>query len=349
MLLPIFGGVPVFGQSFTFNDVEVSAGSKQHFSIPISDGESETIIPVTVFHGSKTGPVLGITTGVHGFEYAPILAGQRLIKKIDPATLQGTVILVQIANVGSFLGRSPFINPLDDKNLNRVFPGKPDGTITERIADFISNQVIGRSDYFVDMHSGDAPEDLMSYSAYYHNEEKPEVSAKGREMAAAMGYDHVVVFNTTGKDYLKPEFPSLYCSAEAFKRNIPAVDIECGRLGMIEEDAVADIVEGILSMLGQLEMSSTEVIKRTSIAYIWERSYVSSDFEGFFYPAKESGDFVKKGMTVGKVTDFFGKILSVVSSPGDGYILYLLGTPPVNKGETLLSLAKIESIRTDEE
>ena len=335
--------------SFLFQDQSVEPGTKKHFTIPISDSENKSEIPVTIFHGSTSGPVLGITAGVHGFEYAPILAGQRLIKEIDPMTLQGTIILVQIANVGSFLGRSPFTNPMDDKNLNRVFPGKPDGTITERIADFISNQVIGRSDYFVDMHSGDAPEDLMSYSAYYHNDEKPEASAKGREMAAAMGYDHVVVFNTTGKDYLKPEFPSLYCSAEAFKRNIPAVDIECGRLGMIEEEAVADIVEGILSMLGQLKMSSTETIKKPGIAYIWERSYVSSEFEGFFYPAKASGDFVKKGMKIGEITDFFGKSLSVITSPGDGYILYMLGTPPVKKGETLLSLAKIESIKTDEE
>ena len=126
------------GQSyFEFAGEQIAPGIKQHFKIPLSDGEHHAILPITVFQGSMDGPVLGITAGVHGYEYAPILAGQQLIKKINSSELSGTIILVQIANVGSFLGRSPYTNPMDDKNLNRVFPGKADGTITERIAHFI--------------------------------------------------------------------------------------------------------------------------------------------------------------------------------------------------------------------
>ena len=333
---------------FVFGGSEVAAGTKQHFTIPISDGEDRTVIPITVFHGVQTGPVLGVTAGVHGFEYPPIVASQRLLKTIDVGALKGTLILVQIANVAGFLGRSAFTNPLDDKNLNRVFPGREDGTITERIAYFLSNEVIGRSDYFIDMHGGDAPEDLMPYVAYYHHDDKPDVSSKGKRLAAAMGFEHVVVFNTNGKDYVKPEFPSLYCSAEAFKRDIPAVDVECGRLGMVEEEAVDAIVNGIRSVMGQLEMTDQSPAKTESVAYIWDRSSISSEFEGFFYPARESGDFVKKGMKIGEITNFFGELLSTIFAPRDGIVLYILGTPPVNKGETIVSLANIESIRTDE-
>src|ERR1700722_5699797 len=93
-----------------------------------------TTIPITVIKGSKPGPVLALTAGIHGYEYPPILALQRLqVKK-----LAGTLIIVHVANMPSFLGRTVYFSPLDGKNLNRVFPGKKDGTEAEQIAHAIT-------------------------------------------------------------------------------------------------------------------------------------------------------------------------------------------------------------------
>ena len=344
MLFYTFWGGGVKGQSpFEFEGQSVAPGSKAHITVKVADDQDhETFIPITVFHGNVKGPVLGITAGVHGYEYAPILASQELIKRIDPKTLTGTIILVQIANVPSFLGRSPYTNPMDGKNLNRSFPGDPKGSMTERMADFISKKVIGRSNYFVDMHSGDAPEDLMAYAAYYQHDHYPEISEKGRQMVTHMGFDHVVVFKTTGKDYLKPENPSLYCSAEAFKQGIPSVDIECGRLGMIEQRLVEKIVVGMESLLGHLGMNNREPVNTPKIAFIEERFSQSSSHTGFFYPLKSSGDYIVKGMEIGTITDFFGRVLEEVYAVESGVILYMLGTPPVNKGETLVSMGVIK-------
>ncbi len=327
---------------FDFNGKSVSPGTKEHFTITIADQDTATFIPVTVFHGKESGPVLGITAGVHGYEYAPILAGQKLIKEIDPEELRGTVILVQVANVGSFLGRSPYTNPLDDRNLNRSFPGDAEGTITERVASFISEKIIPRCTYFVDAHSGDAPEDLMPYSAYYQHDKKEDISSKGREMAKHMGFDHVIVFKTTDKDYMKKGAPSLYCSAQAFKWGIPAVDIECGRLGMVEEKFVEKIVAGLGSLLNYLEMTDGDPVVSQGIAFVEERSYMSSSYTGFFYPLKSGGDYVRKGMKIGYITDFFNKTRDVVYADTSGIILYMLGTPPVNKGETLVAIGIIK-------
>jgi len=171
---------PKSAESFTFQNEQVSAGSKKHFTVEISSDEHTTTMPITIFQGSQEGPVVGITTGVHGYEYAPILAGQQLIKKINPKDLKGTLILVQIANVESFLNRSPYFNPQDGKNLNRVFPGSESGTITEKLAHFITTEIISKCDYFVDIHSGDAPEDLMPYAAYYQHDDMPDISIKGK-------------------------------------------------------------------------------------------------------------------------------------------------------------------------
>ncbi len=329
----------LMGQSsFTFLGDVVAPGSKRHWTIPISSTQDSTVIPITIFHGTKSGPVLGITAGVHGYEYAPIMAGQKLIERINPQELSGTVILVQIANLGSFLGRSPYVNPMDDKNLNRVFPGSADGTITERIAHFISEEVIGRSTHFIDMHSGDAPEDLVAYVGYYQNDNMPEVSKIGKSMAMAAGYDYIIEFRTTDKDYLKEGNLSLYCSAEAFKRGLPAMDFECGRLGIIEPHLIEKITYGVERILIELKMAEGELDASPSQLFFPERAYVSSDFEGIFYPLKKSGDYVSKGMHVGYVTDFFGKHIQEVYAPETGVVLFILGTPPVNRGESLIGI-----------
>ncbi len=344
-LTAILGLIVIFqvaGQTpFEFEGKTIPPGTKQHFTINLTDQQHQAIIPITVFHGQTDGPVLGITAGVHGYEYAPILAGQVLIEKIDPAALSGTVIFVQIANVASFLGRSPYTNPKDGKNLNRSFPGSPSGSITDRVADFISEKVIGRSDFFVDMHSGDAPEDLMAYSAYYQHDDKTTISEQGRQMAIHMGFDHVVVFKTTGKDYMEPDKPSLYCSAEAFKRGIPAVDLECGRLGMIEPVFVDKIVVGVKSLLKHLQMTVGQPIITTKTVFIEERSFQSSKHTGFFYPHKSSGDYVVEGMKIGYITDLFGRPLQDVYADTTGVILFMLGTPPVNAGETLVAIGVV--------
>ena len=328
--------------SFDFEGQSITPGTKQHFTVSISDQNNETTIPITVFHGKTDGPVLGITAGVHGYEYAPILAGQKLLKLIDPTKLTGTVVLVHVANVPSFLGRSPYTNPMDEVNLNRAFPGNPIGTITERIADYISQKVIARCDFFVDMHSGDAPEDLMAYAAYYEHDDFEQISKDGHQLAIHMGFDHIVIFKTTEKDYMKKEFPSLYCSAEAFKQGIPAVDVECGRLGIIEPIFVEKIVAGLESLLRYLKMIPGLPITTKGIAFIEDRTYQSSAHNGFFYPAKTSGDYVVEGMKIGTITDFFGETLDEVYAEKSGVILYMLGTPPIKKGETIVNIGEIK-------
>ncbi|MDP1572124.1 MAG: succinylglutamate desuccinylase/aspartoacylase family protein [Vicinamibacterales bacterium] len=123
-------------EAFAIGGQRVAAGERLDLDLQIPAGTSDpaTRIPVTVFHGASDGPVLALTAGVHGYEFPPILAAQALLDRIDPARLRGTVILVRIANVEAFEQRVPYVNPFDRQNLNRSFPGRSDGTPTERIA-----------------------------------------------------------------------------------------------------------------------------------------------------------------------------------------------------------------------
>ncbi|MBI3949226.1 MAG: succinylglutamate desuccinylase/aspartoacylase family protein [Acidobacteria bacterium] len=121
-----------------------------------------TRIPISVFHGLRPGPVLALVAGNHGYEYTPILALQRLRARLDPQALAGTVIMVHVANMPSLLRRTIYYSPIDGKNLNRAYPGRKDGTASDRIAYAITKEVIERCDYLVDLHCGDGSAVLCS-------------------------------------------------------------------------------------------------------------------------------------------------------------------------------------------
>src|SRR5437773_418160 len=161
--------------------IEVPAGS-----------DAATRIPISIVRGVQAGPTIALIAGTHGSEVAPIVALQRVRALIDPAAMRGTVLIVHVANMPSFLGRTIYYSPIDGKNLNRVYPGKADGTVSERIAYAITNQIIERADYLVDMHAGDGNESLRPYSYWSPLGLNARADSIAREMALAFGSDHIV-------------------------------------------------------------------------------------------------------------------------------------------------------------
>jgi predicted deacylase len=129
-------------------EVEAGPGQKRSGFILVTEGTDgpQIKLPVTIINGSRPGPILALTAGVHGYEYVPILTLQRLRKDLDPRELSGTVILVHVVNLPSYFKRTIYTNPHDWKNQNRVFPGKIDGSMTERIAYQVTHEVLDRCD-----------------------------------------------------------------------------------------------------------------------------------------------------------------------------------------------------------
>src|SRR4051794_2073376 len=195
-------------------------------------------IPVTIFNGREDGPVLALVAGNHGYEYPPILALQMLRARVNPKKLAGAVILVHVANMPSFLGRTVYFSPVDQKNLNRVYPGKKDGTVSDRIAYAITNEVIARCDYLLDLHCGDGNESLRPY-VYQTVTQSEEMNGRIAALVTMCGFSHIVI------DRGRPADPenSMYCSNTAITRGKPAVTIEAGFLGVPDEKSAKLIVE----------------------------------------------------------------------------------------------------------
>jgi predicted deacylase len=303
----------------------VASGTLQ---VPPGAADAGTSIPFSIVHGTKPGPVLMLAAGVHGMEYPPILALQRLRRAIDPRTLTGTVLMVHVANMPSFLGRTIYYSPVDGQNLNRVFPGRPDGTLSERIADLITREFITRATHVVDLHCGDGNEDLRPY-AYWITTGPPAVAAEAREMALAFGLDHIVV------DASRPVDPasSLYLSNTATTRGKPALTIESGGLGRTDEASIARIERGVSGLLRHLGMRADGPSPVDHPIWIGRNEVLRAGATGLFHPEVAPGTTVAEGTVIGRITDFHGAELEVVRSPFAGEILYVIGTPPISKGE----------------
>jgi predicted deacylase len=288
----------------------------------------EATIPITVVHGARPGPVLGLVAGNHGYEYTPILALQKLRAQLDAKKLAGSVIMVHAANMPSFLGRTIYFSPIDQKNLNRVYPGKRDGTISERIAYAITTEVIEKSDYLLDLHCGDGNEDLRPY-VYKQETGDAKMDARISELVTAFGFEHAVIDRERPKD----RNASVYCSNTAVTRGKPAMTVESGYLGVSDPKSIAAIVDGVQNVMRYLKISEGPVRRPAKITYYDPSEVLTSPATGILYWHVARDQRVRKDDLLAHVTDFFGKKLADVRSPFDGVVLYIVATPPITKDQ----------------
>jgi predicted deacylase len=323
----------------TVGEVVARPGEKASGFIRVKgdDGGMDASIPITLIRGQRPGPVLALIAGIHGCEYASIMALQQLNRELDPAILSGTVILVLTAHRQSFLKRTVYYNPVDWQNLNRMFPGDPEGTMSQRIAHAITTQVIDQCDVLIDNHGGDANEDLAPFIFCTETgDQKTDESM--RELAKVYGIPIVK------KDTVSPGSLPRYTSHTAAMKGKPAITIESGRLGTVKEEDIVRVVKGSYNVMIHLDILEGEPEKTPDLQWIKESITVSSQYTGLFYPLVVSEEWVKKGQVVGRVTDFFGEIQQEVKAPLEGMVLYVVGTPPVSKGETLVSVVSFQTL-----
>jgi len=335
LLLPMSGAAQ---DVRTFGPLQVKPGEVVSGFLPVPEiGGVGAAIPVTVIRGLKPGKTLALVAGVHGYEYPPVLALYRLKETIDPKSLAGTLVLVHIANPPSFQKRTVYFNPHDGKNLNRVFPGDPKGTLSQRMAYVLTEEIVKKCDALVDMHCGDGNEALMLYS-YWMISPSEELNAKTKEMALAFGLRHIIIDATRGPD---PK-DSKYLGNTALTRGIPAITTEAGMLGRVDEDSIAQNVRGARNVMQLLKMIEGKPPVLTDPVWIDKYEVVNSNFDGLFVPKVELSAMVAAGQTVGVVKDYFGAVKEEVKAPFAGIILYILGTPPANKNEPLFEVGRIK-------
>ena len=322
---------------FTVGTAAAATGQKVFGAIEVPAGvDAATRIDVAVVRGAKPGPVLALVSGAHGTEYASIVAVSKLVQMLDPAAISGTVVLVPLVNVPSFEQKVVHVNPVDGKSMNRFYPGKMDGTQTERASYLITREVVEKCDHLIDLHGGDLDEDLRPYS-YWTKTGNAAQDTISKEMVLAFGLDHVIVSTDRPKD---PQ-ASRYLENTATVRGKPSITVEAGHAGTVEPDDVAALVDGSLSVMRYLKMLPGAPTRVENPVWIESVKTITSDQAGLFFPLVRRGSYVAQGTPIGYVTDFLGRRVFEARAPAAGVVLYICSVPSMKKGDTVANVGVV--------
>ena len=324
-------------QPFAVGTASAAPGQKTSGYLEVPAGvDAATSIPVVVVNGVKPGKILALVSGAHGTEYVSIIAIEKLIVQIDPGQLTGTVILVPLVNIASFEQKVPHVNPIDNKSMNRFYPGKADGTQTERASFLITKQIVDRCDYLIDYHGGDLDESLRPY-AYWGPTGHPEQDRISKEMVLAFGLDHIIIWSE------RPTDPNAtrYLDNTATVRGKPSIVVEAGHAGTVETDDVNLLVNGTLSTMRALKMIPGEPHVIENPVWIEKLSDVLADGPGIWYPLVKRGTYVSAGMKLGMITDYFGKVIAEPRAPVTGVVLHVNAVHSLKKGDNIADLGVV--------
>ena len=321
-------------KTFTVGNATAARGEKVTGAIEVPAGvDAGLSIPVAVIHGAKPGPVLAVVAGSHGTEYTSIIALEKLIAMLNPAEISGTVIVVPLINIQSFEQKVPHVNPVDKKSMNRFYPGKIDGSQTERASYLITKQVVEQCDHLIDLHGGDLDESLRPYSYWTKtgNEKQDQIS---REMVLAFGLDHIIISADRPKD---PQ-ASRYLENTATTRGKPSITAEAGHAGTVETDDLNALINGCLSVMRYLKILPGQPTMVDHPVWFEKVVTLASEQTGIFYPVIKRGTYVEAGMKVGYVTDYVGKVMFEARAPVAGVVLYICAVPSMTKGATIANI-----------
>ena len=275
------------------------------------------------------GPQLCLLAGIHGGEYSSIAAVVRFMNALDTSELSGRITAVPIVSLSSFRARTAFVVPQDGKNLNRCFPGSPDGTFSDVLAHHVFEELIAPSDYLLDLHGGDMVEALEPFTLY----DESAVEEPARGLAIAYGLPYVV-------RSARAEAPvSGTTTSAAAAAGVPAVIAEVGGSGLLEDSAVRVHLDGIVNALRQLGMLPGEATPaRADMRSVGRFVWLRSQEDGWWEPDVRVGDEVPANASLGTVRNLFGDVVERIPAPEDGVVLFLTTSPAVADDGLLLGL-----------
>ena len=303
----------------------VKLGESKNIRIKFSESYlgSSVSIPVQVMRAKKSGPTLLITGAIHGDELTGVGIVRELLYDKPPELIRGTLILIPVVNVYGLENHSRYLP--DRRDLNRCFPGFAAGSPSSRLAYTLTEEVLSRADYVIDLHSA------AVRRTNYPNVRADMRNPKVKEIAQAFGCELIV----HGKG------PQDSFRRTAVSRGVPAVILEAGEVWKNEPGVVDYGVRGCLNVMRWLKMIAGEPEKPTFQTTIKKTSWVRAERGGFLGFHVKPGDLVKEGEILSTNYSIFGRERHHLRSPGYGIILGMTTMPAVMPGEPVYHVANI--------
>lgn len=309
------------------SDFKAGSGVKQTLPLPVT---SPYPVEMTVICGSRPGKTLVVTAGVHGCEYVGIETLNRLKRELESAALSGRVILLPLVNPEGFYQGSKQTIPADGKNLNRMFPGKPDGTFSSQLARVLEETLYPEADFLMDLHGGDVNEALTPL-VFFPASVPESLSAAASAAAESLSVPYRVASTSQNGFY-----------SWAAQCGIPALLVERGERGLWSEKEVAACRENVYELMRHLGIlnaaSGSPCLQQAEIR---RAVYEEAPADGFWYPAvSAAGQKLKQGALLGTLKDSYGNEIARYTAPFDGVVLYYTLSLGVKSGDPLIAYGK---------
>lgn len=307
------------------------------FMADAREASSHEHIPVNVIRGEEEGPTLLVLAAVHGDEYEGVQTVLELTRMLKPSDVRGTLLLVPVTNADAYANTTR-TSGSDGGNLARAFPGKPDGSYTERLAWHVDQALIQQSDFLLDLHSGGTDYAMPPMVGYYHQIDE-DASVMAWQAARVFGMPVIWGHEQVG--------PGRTVSA-ATDRRIPWLYTEGYGGQRIRPEEQRLYREGALRLMRFLDMLTRPAewvqseLLPTECELLGDGNLdkaVVAEHDGFFVPEVSLLDEVKQGEVLGRIYDDAGQELQTIQADSDGVVMMLRAKPPTKKGAGLYTLA----------
>lgn len=316
-------------KAIEIGETTVSPGERKTVRLPIADlytGESISM-QVHVVCGKRPGPVLFVSAAIHGDELNGVEVIRRLLRRKTIRSIRGTLLAVPIVNVHGFLDQSRYLP--DRRDLNRCFPGSSRGSVAARMAHTFMNEIVARSDYGIDLHTGAI--NRSNLPQIRANLDHPET----REFAMAFGAP--VVVPASIRDGSLRE-----CAAE---RGLPVLIYEGGEALRFDELSIRAGLKGTLLAMRHIGMLAASK-KSDTVAPVMAAStrWVRAPDSGIVTGRAKLGARVSEGQSLASIGDPLGDSEVPVVAPFDGIVIGCSNLPLAHEGDALFNVAAFRSV-----
>ncbi|MCG6154254.1 succinylglutamate desuccinylase/aspartoacylase family protein [Rubinisphaera margarita] len=308
-----------------WGDVRVEPGQSVEVSLVVAESYSSLSIPIPVIvqRGLEDGPTVFVTAALHGDEINGTGAIRELISHRRLNLLRGTVIFVPVVNILGFDRHSRYLP--DRRDLNRCFPGSIEGSLAGRMARLIYEEIIGRSDYGIDLHT--AAVRRTNFPNVRADMTNPEVA----RLAKAFGCE--IILSGTG--------PDGSFRRTATEAGCPTVILEAGEVWKVEPGVVEYAVNGIHSVLSELRMVEGHRAEPPFQVTIQRTKWIRASRGGFLHFHVRPGDLVRRGTPLATNSSLTGVENNVLISPAKAIVLGMTTLPAIAPGDPICHLGLI--------
>ncbi|MGN7300131.1 succinylglutamate desuccinylase/aspartoacylase family protein [Ferdinandcohnia sp. SAFN-114] len=306
---------------------------KGFFKVGSYSDASPISLPVMIATGKQEGPTTWLQAAVHGEEYGGSASIIQLVNSLNLETLKGTVVALPVVNIPSYRAKSR-TSSLDGENLNRIFPGSPNGTYSHQLAHVLVEEISKTADYFIDLHSGGIGAEVPFYAIYV--DDQSEAAKESKRLCKHIGVE--VIWKIKGEAGLLGAVV-----AQIVNKGIPSLTVEVGG-GNVTEQHIQEYtssMENVMKAIGMLE-GDTPVLDQYTV--IEDGNFLFNKEGGLFIPACKVGDVLNEGDLIGQITNLFGDVVENVVNPTDNAYIAAIRLPfwPCDSGDLVAESIVIE-------